>query len=96
MFVCHGDALALADSIAVGLALAVVPLGSPLLSEGLPSMIRLPVLTIKRIMLSMVDAADRKVLAEWAIWMIAAIIVLIVAAGALGIALSVFEATRRL
>jgi len=47
-------------------------------------------------MLSMVDAADRKVLAEWAIWMIAAIIVLIVAAGALGIALSVFEATRRL
>jgi len=47
-------------------------------------------------MSGMVDANDRKVLAEWAIWMIAAIIVLIVAAGALGIALSVFEAARRL
>ena len=59
-------------------------------------MIRLPVLTIKRIMLSMVDADDRKVLAEWAIWLIAAVIVLIVTAGALGFAFSVFEATRRL
>ena len=44
----------------------------------------------------MIDADDRKVLAQWAIWIIAAIIVLIVVAGALGIALSVFEATRRL
>ena len=59
-------------------------------------MIRLPVLTIKRIMLSMIDADDRKVLAQWAIWIIAAIVVLIVAAGALGFALSVFEAARRL
>jgi len=59
-------------------------------------MIRLPVLTIKRIMLSMIDADDRKVLAEWAIWLIAAVIVLIVAAGALGFAFSIFDAARRL
>ena len=61
-------------------------------------MIRLPVLTIKRIMLAMqiIDADDRKVLAQWAILVLAAIVVLIVAAGALGFALSVFEAARRL
>jgi len=59
-------------------------------------MIRLPVLTIKRIMLSMIDADDRKVLAEWAIWLIAAVIVLIVVAGALGFAVHVFEAAWRL
>ena len=59
-------------------------------------MIRLPTLTIRRIMFSMIDAEDRKVLAQWAILLLAAVIVLIVAAGALGIALSVFEVTRRL
>jgi len=47
-------------------------------------------------MLSMIDADDRKVLAQWAIWIIAAVIVLIVAAGALGIALNIFEAAWRL
>ena len=44
----------------------------------------------------MIDADDRKVLAEWAIWLIAAVIVLIVAAGALGFAFSIFDAARRL
>jgi len=43
-----------------------------------------------------IDADDRKVLAQWAILLVAAVIVLIVAAGALGIAFSVFEVTRRL
>jgi hypothetical protein len=44
----------------------------------------------------MIDADDRKVLAEWAIWLIAAVIVLIVVAGALGFAVHVFEAAWRL
>jgi len=43
-----------------------------------------------------IDADDRKVLAQWAILVLTAIVVLIVAAGALGFALSVFEAARRL
>lgn len=44
----------------------------------------------------MIDADDRKVLGQWFVLLVAAIIVLIVAAGALGFALSIFEATRRL
>ena len=44
----------------------------------------------------MIDADDRKVLAQWAILVLAAIVVLIVAAGALGIALNIFEAAWRL
>jgi len=66
------------------------------MAAGEGEMIRLPVLTIKRIMLAMPDADDRKVLAQWAILLIAAIVILIVAAGALGFAFSVFEAARRL
>jgi len=45
---------------------------------------------------AMIDADDRKVLAQWFVLLVAAIIVLIVAAGALGFAFSIFEATRRL
>ena len=59
-------------------------------------MIRLPVLTLWRIIEMMIDADDRKVLGQWFVLLVAAIIVLVVAAGALGFALSVFEATRRL
>ena len=46
--------------------------------------------------MKIIDADDRKVLAQWAILVLTAIVVLIVAAGALGFALSVFEAARRL
>jgi len=47
-------------------------------------------------MFSMIDADDRKVLAQWAILVLAAIVALIVFAGALGFALNVFEAAWRL
>jgi hypothetical protein len=60
------------------------------------TMIRLPVLTIKRILSGMIDAEDREVIVQWIVLLVAAIVVLIVAAGALGFAWSVFDATRRL
>ena len=61
-------------------------------------MIRLHTLTIRRIMTAMqiIDPDDRKVLAQWAILVIAGIVVLILGAGALGFALHVFEAAWRL
>jgi len=56
-------------------------------------MIRLPTLTVRRIIEGMLDAEDRRLIAQATVIVVAAVLGLIVFAAAAGVALAIFRAT---
>jgi hypothetical protein len=56
-------------------------------------MIRLSVLTVRRIIEGMLDAEDRRLIAQATVIVVAAVLGLIVFAAAAGVALAIFRAT---